>query len=68
MLAAAPLRFSAMFAQMLVECPAQIAAYGACVKANIDNMQKGTCDREFAGLKACSQKVLTDMRAARGRR
>lgn len=57
-LATAPLRFSAVFAQMLTECPAQIAAYGGCIKTNIDNIAKDSCSKEFAALKACSEKVI----------
>jgi len=47
---------------MIVECPAQIAAYGNCIKNNLSHLQKDVCAREFDVMKQCSERVITHMR------
>ena len=39
--------------------PSQVAAYGACVRAKIDDgaLERDACAREFAALKKCFQEV-----------
>jgi hypothetical protein len=60
-----PVRFSAIFGQMLQECPAQIASYGGCVSAHLGKLEKDVCSAEFAVLKACSERALTKLRRSR---
>lgn len=61
-----PLRLSALFGEMLVVCPTQIAGYGACISRHLGNkLEQGVCNAEFLALKACSERVAL---AQRGRR
>jgi hypothetical protein len=57
-----PMRLSAVFSQMIAECPAQIAAYGNCIKNNLSHLQKDVCAKEFDVMKQCSERVITRMR------
>lgn len=41
---------------------AQVAAYGACLQKNVNEIQKDTCGKEFAELKACAAPVMQKLR------
>jgi hypothetical protein len=62
-LRAPPVRFSALFGQMLDDCPTEVAAYGSCVARRLEHLEKDACVREFAALKACSERTLGALRA-----
>jgi hypothetical protein len=57
--------FSSMFSAVLVECPSQVAAYGACLQARGANLTHGACSPEFAALKTCSQASLKKLRTVK---
>jgi hypothetical protein len=60
-----PLRLSSVFGQMMTDCPAQVAAYGQCLSANLDNLRKDACAAEFAAMRQCATTALGKVRAGR---
>ena len=42
----------------------QVAVYGQCVQANLDNIGRNACANEFEVMKKCSQRVLSKLRGA----
>ena len=62
-----PMRFSAVFTDMMATCPGQVTAYGLCVKRKLEggDLIKGACTEEFAALKQCFTSSLRRLRAAR---
>ena len=38
-------------------CPLEIAAYGKCLIAKEDVLDKGVCEKEFQSLKKCFQRA-----------
>ena len=59
--------FSTFFSAVLLECPSQVAAYGACLQARGSNLTHNSCATEFSALRACSQASLSKLRAVKGR-
>ena len=60
-----PMRLSAVFVRMMIDCPHLVRAYGACVAAHLDDLRKDACAAEFAAMKQCSLASLSKLRAAR---
>ncbi len=60
--------FTAFFSLALVECRAEVTAYGACITRSLAALEKDACAREFAGLRTCTTGALVRARsAARGK-
>jgi hypothetical protein len=50
-------RLSQVFKRVKGSCGVQLAAYGACVVAKEEVLDKGVCQKEFEALKACFRRV-----------
>ncbi|KAL6049286.1 hypothetical protein QOT17_020569 [Balamuthia mandrillaris] len=48
------LHLSAAFA----ECSEHVAKYGQCVAAHVNDLEQGTCQKEYAGLGKCMKDSL----------
>jgi len=48
-----PGSFTAAFRHGLSTCNTQVQAYGACLRAALPAVNKGSCDSEFAALRTC---------------
>ncbi|EGC32769.1 hypothetical protein DICPUDRAFT_155232 [Dictyostelium purpureum] len=53
------LKWSQRVASSLGECSLEMSAYGSCVVANLDNIEKNVCKVEFDKFKACISKSIT---------
>ena len=38
-------------------CTTEVAAYGACLRASLNTLERGTCDAAFAALRKCVAKA-----------
>ena len=56
--AAAARRVTTELASAMAQCAPQAAAYGACMDANLETVQRGTCDAQFAALKECARAAV----------
>ena len=45
------------------QCSGEARAYGQCVKAHLDTVQKGACEKEFRALTLCFRKEVGKARA-----
>ncbi|KAL6752567.1 hypothetical protein V8C86DRAFT_2718268 [Haematococcus lacustris] len=43
----------ARYGASLTTCAEQAAAYGACLKASLPEVERGMCAKEFAALRQC---------------
>jgi hypothetical protein len=50
-------RLGKVLKTMKSTCSVQLAAYGACVVAKAEVLDKGVCQKEFEALKACFRRV-----------
>jgi hypothetical protein len=62
-----PMRFSAVFTDMMATCPGQVSAVRVVREAQVEggDLIKGACTEEFAALKQCFTSSLRRLRAAR---
>ncbi len=60
--------FDAHFSGVLVDCKAEVAAYGACMSSKLGALDKGVCAKEFQALKACSEATLRRQRGEAGKK
>ena len=50
-------RVGRAFKKMGQICPTAIAAYGKCLVAHADSVEKNVCAKEFEALKSCFRKA-----------
>ena len=51
-------RIARSFRIAVADCSAEMGIYAKCMTANLDNIEKGRCQREFESFKQCFRKVI----------
>ena len=47
------------FGKAAASCSTQAKAYGSCILASYESVERGMCEEEFRGFKACVQKRVS---------
>ena len=56
-------QMATIFAEMLKDCPGEVGVYGQCASGGLPaSMEHGNCDKEFASMKKCFQRVRAKTR------
>ena len=56
-------QMATIFAEMLKDCPGEVGVYGQCASGGLPaSMEHRNCDKEFASMRKCFQRVRTKTR------